>query len=126
MDIGRLSAITPGRPAYTAPGQREAGPRPVEAASATVVDREPSRRTRPAEAVVEGELLQRRAGYQSQSTQDFLHGRQYQAGSAESQRGATRASLSARNRQALGLYLDNTRPEPRQAFTHGRGVDAFV
>jgi hypothetical protein len=123
MDIGRLSAITPGRPAYTAPGQREAGPRPVEAASATVVDREPSRRTRPAEAVVEGELLRRRPGYQNQSTQDFLHGRQYQAGSAESQRGA---SLSARNRQALGLYLDNTRPEPRQAFTHGRGVDAFV
>ena len=74
---------------------------------------------------MEGELLRRHPGY-SQSTQDFLDGRRYQAGSAESLRDASRASLSARNRQALGLYLDNTRPEPRQAFTHGRGVDAFV
>ena len=120
MDIGRLYTITPGRPAYTAPAQREAGPRPVEA------DREPLRRARPAEAVVEGELLRRRVGYQSQSTQDFLHGRQFQAGSAASQRGAARATLSASNRQALGLYLDNTHPEPRQAFTTGRSVDAFV
>lgn len=74
---------------------------------------------------MEGELLRRRPGY-GQSTQDFLDGRRYQAAGAESLREASRAGLPARNRQALGLYLDNTRPEPRQAFTHGRGVDAFV
>jgi hypothetical protein len=126
MDIGRLSAITPGRPAYTAPGQREAGPRPVDTASATAADREPLRRARPAETVVEGELLRRRSGYQSQSTQEYLHSRHVQAGSAETRRGAARATFSASNRQALGLYLDNLQPEPRQSFTTGRSVDAFV
>jgi histidine triad (HIT) family protein len=119
MDIGRLSAITPGRPAYTAPGQREAGPRPVEPANATAADREPLRRARPAEAVVEGELLRRRAGYQSQSTQEFLHGRQFQAGSAASQRDAARATLSASNRQALGLYLDNHPSRTTPVLHHG-------
>ncbi len=125
MDIGRLSTITPGRPAYphTGPGQREAGPRPVEPAGP--VGREPPRRPRAAEPAMEGELLRHRP-VPGQSTQDFLDSRQYQAGSAETQRDAVRASLSASNRQALGLYLDNTRPEPRQAFTHGRSVDAFV
>ena len=125
MDIGRLSAITPGRPAYphTGPTQREAGPRPVEPAGP--IGREPPRRPRAAESAIEGELLRHRPVH-GQSTQDFLNGRQYQAGSAETQRGVVRASLSASNRQALGLYLDNTQPEPRQAFTHGRSVDAFI
>lgn len=125
MDIGRLSAITPGRAAYphTGPAQREAGPRPVEPTGP--VGREAQRRPRSAEPAMEGELLRHRP-FHGQSTQDFLNGREYQDGSAEAQRGAVRASLSASNRLALGLYLDNTRPEPRQAFTHGRSVDAFV
>jgi hypothetical protein len=125
MDIGRLSAIPPGRPAYPQPGpaQREAGPRPVEVASP--VGRVPPRRQQAPEPAMEGELLRRRSGY-GQTTRDFLDSRQYQAGSAETQRNAARAGLSASNRQALGLYLDNTRPEPRQVFTHGRSVDAFV
>ncbi len=125
MDIGRLSTITPGRPAYphTGPAQREAGLRPVEPAGPS--GRKPPRRPRAAEPAMEGELLRHRPVH-GQSTQDFLNGRQYQDGSAEAQRGAVRASLSASNRHALGLYLDNTQPETRQAFTHGRSVDAFV
>ena len=115
----------PGRPAYSAPGHREAGPRPVEPAAAAG-GRESPHRARLAEPVVEGELLRHRSGYHSQSTQDFLHSRHFQADSAATQRGTARANLSASNRQALGLYLNNTQPEPRQAFTHGRSVDAFV
>ena len=126
MDIGRLSTIASVRPAQGHPGAaaRESGPRPVEPTT-PLRDAPSHARARPAEPVVEGELLRRRPAF-SQSTRDFLESRQYQAGSAEAQRDASRATLSSRNRQALGLYLDNTRPEPRQAFTHGRGVDAFV
>ena len=74
---------------------------------------------------MEGELLRHRPLH-GQSTQAFLDNRQYQSASADTQRGTVRAGLSTSNRLALGLYLDNVRPEPRQAFTHGRGVDAFV
>ena len=125
MDIGRLATLSPGRPAYphTGPAQRETGSRPVEPAGPS--GRASPHRPRSAEPAMEGELLRHRPVH-GQSTQDFLNGRQYQAGSAEAQRGTVRAGLSASNRQALGLYLDNTRPEPRQAFTHGRSVDAFV
>jgi hypothetical protein len=126
MDLGRLSTILPARPAYphTGPASRDAGPRPVEPASLVAPERDSYTRTRPAEPVIEGELLRRRPGY-GPSTQDFLGRRQYQEGSAETQHGAGRG-LSTGNRQALGLYLNNIHPEPRQSFTTGRSVDAFV
>lgn len=124
MDIGRLYTYSPDRSAYA--DNRSRVP-PVQEAEYEAAPREEEvRRARATESAVEGELLARERNARTQSTLDYLHTRQYQSGSAEALRADTRQTLSNRNRQALGLYRDNTRPEPRQVFTTGRAVDAFV
>lgn len=121
MEIGRVSAFLYGR--ATAPVGRR-GAAPVEPSPA-VTERASARANVRPERVIEGELLQHSRGFK-QSTQDFLDSRDQQAQSATQQRAGHRNAFSSSNRQALGLYLNNTRPETRQSLTQGQSVDAFV
>ncbi len=127
MDIGRVSAIlSASRPvAATGTAHRVPGTGTVEPPP-SVADRETRRPVQRQEQALEGELLHSSRGFSSQSTQDYLQGRQFQASSAETQRNALRSAPSTSNRHALGQYTNHIRPETRQSFTQGIAIDTFV